>query len=65
MSIVRQIIVDFVNINLSNENINTSVSREMIFHFGILKSWNIYFKYISDYWEEIILHTIDVIIDDP
>ena len=30
MSVIRQIIVDFVNINLNNENINT-VSREMIF----------------------------------
>ena len=33
MSIVHQIIVDFVNINLSNENINTGtgVSKEMVF----------------------------------
>ena len=34
-SIVRQIIVDFVNINLSNENVNTGVSREIIFQIFI------------------------------
>ena len=62
ISIVHQIIVDFVNININNENINT-VSREMIFSkivsqnlFALflihVLSWEIYFRYISDYWEE-------------
>ena len=37
MSIVPQIIVDFVNINLNNENINT-VSRIMIFSKIVLKN---------------------------
>ena len=44
--------------NLSNENKHWCFQRNdilKILHFGILihvLSWNIYFRYISDYWEE-------------
>ena len=48
MSIVHQIIVDFVNINLSNENINTGtgVSKEMV--FSKIVSQNLFWHFYSN-----------------
>ena len=47
MTIARQIIVDFLNINLSNENINADVSREMI--FSKIVSQNLFWHFNSHF----------------